>query len=65
MTEQKAVLARLRRRAGASEAVRERLREYNKGQTYHGRCRICGSTWTGTLASVPENCPSCGHPNGA
>lgn len=60
MAERRAIEGRLQRRRGASPERREALRAFNAEQTYHGRCRVCGSTWSGALSEVPRACPNCG-----
>ena len=61
---QRAIERRLARRRGASGAVAERLREFNKTQTYRGQCRVCRATWSGTLGELPSACPNCGLTSG-
>lgn len=53
------------RKRAMSPEKQEALKAHNATQEYHGRCRVCGATWTGLRAEMPRQCPSCGHPHGS
>ena len=56
-----AVEAKLRR-GQASPAHLDRLRAFNVVQTdWHGRCRRCGTTTTGSIQQLSQPCLNCGH----
>lgn len=64
MSDQKAIESRLKRRAGMSPEKREALEAFNLTQTYHGQCRVCRTTLSGTLAELRKGCPVCGEGRG-
>lgn len=55
------ILAKVQR-AHSAEATRERLKTYNAGQTYVGKCRFCKAPWSGKLVDAALPCAFCGKP---
>ncbi len=57
---QKAIERKLARGKGVSMGALTQMREADKAQTdWRGRCRVCGTSRTGTIASLRGACPVC------
>lgn len=57
-----AIEGRMRRRLGMSPDTAARLFAHNAQQSnWHGQCRVCRTTFTGSIAAAQRPCPVCGH----
>ena len=57
-----AVEGKMLRHLGMSPDAHARLTLALALQTdWHGQCRACGTTFTGTIARLKRPCPVCGH----
>lgn len=60
-----AIEGKMLRHLGMSPDAAERLRGAQVSLTdWHGQCRVCRTTFTGTIAALRGPCRVCGHGGG-
>ena len=61
MSTRRAVEGKMLRHLGMSPDAAARLTTAQAGQTdWHGQCRVCRTTFTGSITALRGPCPKCG-----
>ena len=56
-----AIEGKMLRHLGMSPDAAARLTAVQAGQTdWHGQCRVCRTTFTGSISALSTSCPKCG-----
>lgn len=62
MSTRRAVEGKMLRHLGMTPDARAALSTHNTQQTdWHGQCRVCRTTFTGTITALNAPCPKCGQ----